>query len=365
MKRIFILFSLGFLLAAAFFTGCGKPQIRVSSWPDSEGTLIAQMMVIMLNENGFNAIDMLSANTTQGVHNALQEGSIDIYPEYTPFYVEEDIGNPNSKIVWLKPAPANSKWAIVVSKNLSESANIKNLSDFTAYVNSNKGRIKLICSSDFITDKYALPLFEQAYGFTLSSDQLVIVPSNNHVYMGQQVASADNEINATMAYTTDGYLDAYDLVLLQDDKSSQPDFHPAPLVRKEVYDKYGVQLNRILTPLFDSLNDQVLRNLNAQIGLTGKQATVEVARKFLVENGYFRYSERQTVQKAMDEMMKTKGLKSVTPHPGATSDMSAFPSTQEALFSQNQNWPYMTWRTTRGTYSCDSSGMVTQESTGW
>jgi osmoprotectant transport system substrate-binding protein len=327
--------------------------------------LIAQMIVIMLNENGFNAIDLLSASTPEGVHSALQEGSIDIYPEYTPFYFEEDLGNPNSGIVWLKPAPANSKWTIVVSKKLSESANIKNVSDFAAYVNSNKGRIKFICSSDFITDKYALPLFEQAYGFTLNSDQLVIVPSNNHVYMGMQVASPDSDINATMAYTTDGYFSAYDLVLLQDDKSSQPDFHPAPLVRKAVYDKYGDQLNRILTPLFNSLNDQILRNLNAQIGLTGKQATVEVARKYLAENGYFRYNERQMVQTAMDEMMQTKGLKSVTPHPEATSDMSAFPNTQYALYTENKNWPYITWRTTRGTYTCDSSGLVTQETTGW
>ena len=361
MKRILILLSLGFLVASLFLTGCASKKIRVSSFMDPEGILMAQMINLMLSENGFDVIDMGSYDD---VYKELEDGKIDIYPEYSGYFLAGDTGNRKGGVL-LKPAPADSKWAIVIPESLSEAENIRNMSEFATYVNSNKGRIKLICSPDFITDKYALPNFEQKYGFTLESDQLTIIPSYNFVYMWMQAASTDNDINAAIAYTTGGKPEEYNLVLLEDNNGAQPEFHPAPLVRKAIYDKYTDQLNRILTPLFASLDDETLRELNSQIGLVGKQATSEVARKYLIENGYFKYNEFQMVQKAMDEMMGNNSLNSVTPHSEATSDMSAFPNKQYALYSENMIWPPITWRITRGTYSCDSNGLVTQHTTGW
>jgi osmoprotectant transport system substrate-binding protein len=364
MKRIFLIFMLVLLTLSLCFTGCSRPRITVSSWADSEGALLAQMMVSILSENGFEVINLVPAGTVDNVHQQLKEGKIDIYPEYTGYY-PEDIENPDSGIVWLKPAPADSKWAIVLSGKLSRDENIKTMSDFASYVNNRQGPLKLICASDFITDKNALPNFERGYGFTLESEQLVIVPGNNHVYMGTQVVSDDSDINAAMAYTTDGYISKYDLVLLEDDKGSQPSIHPAPIMRKEIFDRYGDQLNRILTPLFQSIDNATLRSLNAQIGLESKNAMSEVARNYLIENGYFKYDELQMVQKAMDEMMLNNNLKSVPANPDATSNMSEFPSRQYALYTEKTMWPYLTWKETRGTYTCDSNGVVHQESTGW
>jgi len=363
MKRLFIILSLISLLATSFFTGCGGQKIRVGSYLDPEGMLMAQLILQMLAENGFGVID---AGAAENPHRELEDGKFDIYPEYTSSQYEAgDTANPNSGVVWLKPGPADSKWAIVVDENLSRAANINNMSDFAAYVNSKKGPVKLLSSPDFIADKTALPAFEQAYGFVLEPDQLVVIPNFNFVYMWTQVASPDNDINAAMAYTTGGNPEEYKVVLLDDDKGSQAEFHPSPIVRKEIYGKYAEQFNRILTPLFAALDDNTLRMLESQSGLSGKQTTAEVARNYLAENGYFKYNELQMVQKAMDEMMAKNGLTSVTAYPGATSDMSAFPDKEHALYSQNMLWPYMTWRMTTGTYTCDSRGIVTQVSTGW
>jgi osmoprotectant transport system substrate-binding protein len=328
---------------------------------DPEGILMAQLIIQILHETGFDAVDM---GTYDDIYNTLKDGKIDIYPDYTGYFStrETDIlryGVP------LKPAPADSKWAIVTTERLSQAENIKNMSAFAAYVNSRKGPLKLICSPDFITDKYALPAFEQVYGFVLEPEQLVVVPSYNFAYMWTQILSPDNDLNASIAYTTGGKPEEYNLVLLEDDRRAQPDFHPAPIIRKEIYDKYAEQLNRILTPLFTSLTDEKLRELESQSGLSGKQSTAEVARKYLIENGYFRYNELEMVQKAMDEMMEKNHLNSITPHLEATSDMSVFPSKEYALYSQDPGKAYFTWRVTSGTYSCDSSGLVTQISTGW
>lgn len=362
MKRILVLLSLGFLIASSFLTGCTSHKIRVGSFMDPEGILMAQLIIQMLRGNGLDVVDMGSFDD---VRKEMEGGKIDIYPDYTGYFPAGDIDNPQSGLVLLKPAPADSKWAIVITKKLSQAENIRNMSDFAAYVNSRKGSIKLICSPDFITDKYALDNFEQKYRFTLDSGQLVIVPSYNFAYLWTQAASTDNDIDAAVAYTTSGKPEEYNLVLLEDDQRAQPEFHPVPVVRKEIYDKYADRLNRKLTPLFASLDDDTLRGLNSQTGPAGKQATAEVARKYLIENGYFKYNELQMVQKAMDEMMGKNNLNGITPHLEATSDMSAFPDRQYALYSENIRWPYITWRMTGGTYTCDSSGVVTQVSTGW
>jgi len=65
-----------------------------------------------------------------------------------------------------------------------------------------------------------------------------------------------------------------------------------------------------------------------------------------------------TVQAAMDVMMADAGVSSVTATT-ATSSMSAFP-TGNPLYPN-----YMRTATTKGTYSCTSSGLVTQSATGY
>ena len=68
--------------------------------------------------------------------------------------------------------------------------------------------------------------------------------------------------------------------------------------------------------------------------------------------------EASIVQTAMDTMMAKESLASVT-LTAATSNMSAFP-TGNVLYPD-----YLRDSTTKGTYSCDATGLVTQESTGY
>ncbi len=70
-------------------------------------------------------------------------------------------------------------------------------------------------------------------------------------------------------------------------------------------------------------------------------------------------AEKVTVQTAMDVMMAKTGLSSVTAVTSATSDMSAFP-TGNALYPT-----YLRTTTTTGTYTCTTTGLVAQASTGY
>ena len=69
-------------------------------------------------------------------------------------------------------------------------------------------------------------------------------------------------------------------------------------------------------------------------------------------------AELITIQTAMDTMMAKNHLTSVTAT-SATSNMSAFP-TGNVLYPD-----YLRTETTKGTYSCSTTGLVTQATTGY
>lgn len=69
-------------------------------------------------------------------------------------------------------------------------------------------------------------------------------------------------------------------------------------------------------------------------------------------------AELVTIQTAMDTMMAKNHITTVTAT-AATSNMSSFP-TGNALYPT-----YLRTATTTGTYSCDTTGLVTQATTGY
>ncbi len=69
-------------------------------------------------------------------------------------------------------------------------------------------------------------------------------------------------------------------------------------------------------------------------------------------------AEKQLVQTAMDTMMVKLGLSAVTAT-AATNDMTSFPTGNPLCPN------YMRSTTTKGTYSCTTTGLVTQVTTGY
>jgi len=71
-------------------------------------------------------------------------------------------------------------------------------------------------------------------------------------------------------------------------------------------------------------------------------------------------AEKITIQTAMDTMMAKEGLTSVTAVTTATSDMSGFPDGTHPLYPD-----YLRISTAKGTYTCSTTGLVAQASSGY
>lgn len=310
MKRV-----LGLLVVAAIalviMSGCagpgggGKGPITVGSKIDTEGSLLSQIIILMLRDNGFEAIDKSQFGPTSVVRKALETGELDVYPEYTGngafFFDEADsdvwkdalrgyervrkLDMEAFNIVWLEPAPANNTWAIAIPQELAAKEGIKTLDDFAAYVNGG-GYVKLIGSEEFVTSPVALPTFMEVYGFNLKQDQLLTVSSGDTAQTEKAASEGTDGVNAAMAYGTDGSLSAFGLVILDDPRGAQPVYEPAPRVRGEVMEKYP-EIADILNPVFRTLNLETLQTLNAKIAVEGQNAT-DVARDYLTVQGFLK-----------------------------------------------------------------------------
>jgi len=305
MKRFLYPLAVAVIVLTIVAAGCGgsKEGIKVGSKIDTEGSLLAQMIILMLNDNGIDTVDMSSLGATSIVRKALLNGEIDVYPEYTgngQFFFEgtdpevwkdaeagyelvKELDLETNDVVWLQPAPADNTWAIAIPQDLAEQEIMWTLDDFADYVNAG-GYVKLACSEEFVTSPAALPAFEEAYGFTLTSDQLLTLAGGNTAQTESAAAEGTSGVNAAMAYGTDGSLSALGLVVLTDTRGVQPVYAPAPIVRGEVFDMYP-EMETILAPVFESLDLVTLQTLNAQIALEGQDAK-DVARDYLTTEGF-------------------------------------------------------------------------------
>lgn len=311
MKRLLNLLVGFALVLALIVSGCagqggeGKGPIVIGSKIDTEGSLLSQIIILMLRDNGFEVVDKSQFGPTNIVRKALETGELDIYPEYTgngAFFFDEtesDVWNDAQKgyervkqldmekynIIWLKPAPANNTWAVAIPIDLADKEGIYTLDDFAEYVNGG-GYVKLIGSEEFVTSPVALPKFQEVYGFTLAGDQLLTVSSGDTAQTEKAASEGTDGVNAAMAYGTDGSLSAFGLVVLADPRGVQPVYEPAPRVRGEIIDEYP-EIASILDPVFASLDLEILQTLNGRIAVEGQNAT-DVARDYLTAKGFLK-----------------------------------------------------------------------------
>ena len=285
-----------------------KGPIRVGSKIDIEGPLLGQMMIAMLQANGFSVTDDTRTGATDVVRKALLSGQIDMYPEYTAngvlvFLKDQKIDPAVLKdatktydtvkqldlqvnnIVWLQPAPANNTWTVALTRKFATANKLSSMTDWAAWVNAGKPT-KIVGSQEFFSSAAAMPAFEKAYGFKLKPNQIVALATGDTAVTEKALANGTNGVDAAMAYGTDGTLSALDLVIMSDPLAAQPVYQPAPTLTKAVADKYP-EIATILDPVFAKLTAETLQKLNGQIAVDGKDAKT-VASDWLKSEGFLK-----------------------------------------------------------------------------
>ncbi|MCB5204100.1 ABC transporter substrate-binding protein [Neorhizobium sp. T786] len=289
-------------VACAFSAGVANAQVVVSSKIDTEGGVLGNIILSILNANGIATTDRLQLGATPVVRTAITAGEIDIYPEYTgnAAYFFEKADDPAwknaaqayeqaktldydaNKIVWLTPSPANNTWAIALRKDVADENSLATLTDFGKYV-AGGGEVVLAASSEFVNSAAALPAFQTTYGFKMKPEQLITLSGGDTAATIAAAANQTNGANAAMVYGTDGGIAPSGLVVLEDDKGVQPVYQPAPIIREDAL-KQHPEIADLLKPVFEKLDLVTLQGLNGRVQLGGEPAKT-VAEDFLKKNG--------------------------------------------------------------------------------
>nr|WP_083023571.1 MULTISPECIES: ABC transporter substrate-binding protein [Halomonas] len=271
---------------ATLSTASANDPVVVSSKIDTEGSVLGELIIQTLERNGIPTEDRLQLGGTSVVRSALQAGEVDLYPEYTGngafFFDMTDSPVWNSAedayqtvrerdaeqgLIWLQPASANNTWAMSIRQDVAEANDLTTLDDLAAYL-ADGGEFKFAASAEFVESAQALPAFQEAYGFELSDDQLLVLSGGNTAATMRAAAQQTSGVNGAMTYGTDGGLSALGLVVLEDSKGVQPVYQPAPVVREEVLNAYP-EMEALLNEVFSTLDLVTLQELNADVAVNG------------------------------------------------------------------------------------------------
>lgn len=308
MKKILVL-MLSVLMIFTLLIGCEKEEaeakgpVTVATMIDSEGTILGNMLLTVLSENGFDTVDKVALGTPDILRKAIETEEVDLVIDYTGsgqyygataeasvwsdpeagYQATYDFDKSTNNIYWLSPAPANNTEMLAVKRDFAEENDLRTMADLADYVNGG-GEVKLIASSSFASNELGLLGYQSAYGFELNDDQLIVLSHGNTAEMLKALYDGTNGVNVSLVYGTDGSLQEMDMVVLEDPENVPPVYLPTPVLRGELVEAYP-ELEDMFKDLFDTLTLETLQSLNAKVAFNGEDPKV-VADNYLREKGF-------------------------------------------------------------------------------
>ena len=274
------------------FNNTKKDKLIISGKLGSEPEILINMYKILIEENSKLGVELKPGlGKTSFVFNALKNGNIDIYPEFSGTAVftflnetpvnnnAEDVFNQAQKgmetkfkMVMLKPMKYNNTYAIAVSKKFADENNLKTISDLARV----KDKIKAGFTREFNDREDGYPGLKKLYQFEIPNIK-EFEPKLRYV------AVQSGDINLVDAYSTDPELAQYNMVILKDDKHLFPPYQGSPMMREETLKKYP-KLKKILEKLSGKISDEEMSTMNYRVSVKGEKAE-DVAREYLINAG--------------------------------------------------------------------------------
>ena len=274
------------------FNNTKKDKLIISGKLGSEPEILINMYKILIEENSKLGVELKPGlGKTSFVFNALKNGNIDIYPEFSGTAVftflnetpvnnnAEDVFNQAQKgmetkfkMVMLKPMKYNNTYAIAVSKKFANENNLKTISDLAKV----KDKIKAGFTREFNDREDGYPGLKKLYQFEIPNIK-EFEPKLRYV------AVQSGDINLVDAYSTDPELAQYNMVILKDDKHLFPPYQGSPMMREETLKKYP-ELKKILEKLSGKISDEEMSTMNYRVSVKGEKAE-DVAREYLINAG--------------------------------------------------------------------------------
>jgi len=262
-----------------------KNRIVIGCKNFTEQEVLGEILALIIEKHSdLKIVRRFNLEGTMILFNAFQSGDIDIYPEYTGTGLITILkASPNESfdflqseclkkydLVWLPFFGFHNDYAMIVREN----SKLKTISDLAKY--SHKNSVRFAFNPEFIS-RPEFTLLQETYEFNFRTSFVML--DDPLIY----ISLANNTIDASVGFATDGRIEGYHLQILEDDLHVFPNYEAAPIVRKEVLEKYPV-LREVIGKLAGQISDEEMRQMNFLVDEKGKKPK-EVAFHFLLSKG--------------------------------------------------------------------------------
>jgi len=273
------------------------PSVSVGSKKFTEQILLGEMYAQAFEDEGYDVEKKLNLGSEQVMDKSLQDGTIDVYPEYTgtayvailkkppesyPKTEEETYkqvaafykNRKDTPMQMLEPAPFENNYGIVMLTKTADEMGIENLDDLAA----KSDQLVFSSYSEFQNRSDGYDNMKENYP-QLDFEDIKIVNDLGIRYK----ALAEGEADVGIGFTTDGQLASPKLTVIEDNKDIWPKYYPAPVVTQEFLDK-NKDAKKILDEVSASLNADKMRELNGKVDLE-QEDYEDVAQQHLEDAG--------------------------------------------------------------------------------
>ena len=277
MKSIALVILAGILFTVIGIAGCSQnATFVIGSKQHTESHTLGELLAQTLETAGYTVDRKFNLGGTKIVFNALEQGEIHAYAEYSGTIQEvilkesrtlslEEIADALAQqgIQALDPFGFNNSYAIGIHADLAAETNLAKVSELRNFPD-----LRFFFSHEFLEREDGYPSMKAHYGLPQSADGI------EHALALRAIVA--REIDVTDLYTTDAEIDHFNLVVLEDDLEYFPKYLALPIVRADL----PADVKELLNVAANSLTDKSMSGLNYKVHIEG-MAAADVAKEFL------------------------------------------------------------------------------------
>lgn len=270
-----------------------KGTITIGGFNFPESSILAELYGQALVHDGYTVNYKLLLGTREVVAPALKSGQIDIYPGYAATdleYWDQSKGLANgdvtqtasnlnqylaqSNLVALTPSAAVDQNAFAMTKANAQHFNVTKLSDLAAI----GGQLVLGAGPECPSRPYCLPGLQTTYGIHFKDFKALDTDGP-----ATRAAFKNNSIQVGLVFSSDGDLNANNLVVLEDDKHLEAADNVVPILRQSIATD---EVKKVLNNVDSHLTTADLVTMNSQVSIQHQDADA-VAQAYLQQHSYF------------------------------------------------------------------------------
>ncbi|HET7677706.1 MAG TPA: ABC transporter substrate-binding protein [Candidatus Limnocylindrales bacterium] len=298
-RRLALGASLLVLLGACTTGGGGKPAIRIGSDGFYESKLMGEIYAQVLVANGYQVERKLGLGPRKDRVPAMESGQLDLVPEYLGsglgFYDEAKVSNDPAAnkaalqaildgkgggITVLGYTPGEDSNAFVVRRETADQFKLARMSDLAPVQDQLTWGLPPECE----TNPLCAGALKNEYGIRFPPQKLKLLDACDAPMAEALVGKA---VDIAELCSTQPVIKQAGLVVLEDDRDTQPAENIAPLVRNDYLAKVGdrAAFQKLLDDVSAKITTQVLLDLGAKVTVD-KQDIDDVAAEWLKANGF-------------------------------------------------------------------------------